>query len=54
MMAHSPHGEKLATNATNATAHAVVEFYDSAQIRALQRANALLEQEDADRDEDFS
>ena len=52
MMANSPHGEKLATNAM---AHAVVEFYNSAQIRALQRANALLEQEDAaDRDDEFS
>ncbi|TDD04211.1 MerR family transcriptional regulator [Saccharopolyspora terrae] len=43
LAANSPHGEKLATNAL---AHAVVEFYNSAQIRALQRANALLEQED--------
>lgn len=42
LTANSPHGAKLAENAM---AHAVVEFYNPAQIRALQRANAILEQE---------
>ncbi|MEV0619751.1 MerR family transcriptional regulator [Nonomuraea sp. NPDC050404] len=41
-VADSPMGAKLAENAM---AHAVVEFYNSAQIRVLQRINALLEQE---------
>ncbi|NBE96912.1 MerR family transcriptional regulator [Nonomuraea sp. KC401] len=44
LMADSPLGVELAGNTL---AHAVVEFYSPAQIRVMQRVNAILEKETA-------
>ncbi|MEU1982010.1 MerR family transcriptional regulator [Nocardia sp. NPDC019395] len=41
--ANSPHGARLAANTVG---HALVEFYNPAQLRVLQRLNTLLEQAD--------